>query len=153
MTIDPRPDPARIIEEVKAHAEAGKKFSHVAVVHHETTAGVLNPVNAIGNALKVIVGSPACRVAAFLVVTCFLLFLDARMHARIHTFTHAFTHARTQASMHAFFHCFIRSFIYSIIHSFVYLFDNSFVRSTCADVMFVAPTSDTFLQSMQWLVD
>eukprot|EP00729_Bicosta_minor_P016934 gene16934-27556_t len=60
---DQAPDPARIIEEVKAHAEAGKKFSHVAVVHHETTAGVLNPVNAIGNALKVIVGSPACRAA------------------------------------------------------------------------------------------
>jgi 2-aminoethylphosphonate-pyruvate transaminase len=38
-------------EEV-AKAVAATKYSHVGVIHHETTAGTLNPIEAIGKAVK-----------------------------------------------------------------------------------------------------
>jgi 2-aminoethylphosphonate-pyruvate transaminase len=44
-------DVARVMEAVRAGAAAARPFSHVAVVHHETTAGVLNDVPALGAAL------------------------------------------------------------------------------------------------------
>ena len=44
-------DVARVMHAVRAGAAAARPFSHVAVVHHETTAGVLNDVGALGAAL------------------------------------------------------------------------------------------------------
>ncbi len=44
-------DVARVMQEVRAASAAARPFSHVAVVHHETTAGVLNDVGALGAAL------------------------------------------------------------------------------------------------------
>ena len=45
-------DVARVMGAVRAGGAAARPFSHVAVVHHETTAGVLNDVGALGAALR-----------------------------------------------------------------------------------------------------
>jgi 2-aminoethylphosphonate-pyruvate transaminase len=41
----------RLVEAVTRMRDAGTPYSHVAVVHHETTAGVLNDVSALGAAI------------------------------------------------------------------------------------------------------
>jgi 2-aminoethylphosphonate-pyruvate transaminase len=44
------PTPADIRKALTA--DPSKKYSHVGVIHHETTAGTLNPINAIGNDIR-----------------------------------------------------------------------------------------------------
>eukprot|EP00746_Dinoflagellata_sp_MGD_P098865 gnl/MRDRNA2_/MRDRNA2_40106_c0_seq1.p1 gnl/MRDRNA2_/MRDRNA2_40106_c0~~gnl/MRDRNA2_/MRDRNA2_40106_c0_seq1.p1 ORF type:complete len:453 (+),score=81.40 gnl/MRDRNA2_/MRDRNA2_40106_c0_seq1:165-1361(+) len=44
------PTPADIRKALTA--DPSKKYTHVGVIHHETTAGTLNPINAIGNDIR-----------------------------------------------------------------------------------------------------
>jgi len=44
------PTPADIRKALTA--DPSKKFTHVGVIHHETTAGTLNPIKAIGNSIR-----------------------------------------------------------------------------------------------------
>ena len=55
------PSAADIAAELKG---ADGPFSHVGVIHHETTAGTLNPVEEIGQAIKVPVLSLRCASSA-----------------------------------------------------------------------------------------
>jgi 2-aminoethylphosphonate-pyruvate transaminase len=48
---DTAPCPVAVADMVKSARESSDPFTHVAMVHHETTAGVLNPVDAVGKAL------------------------------------------------------------------------------------------------------
>jgi len=43
--------PSAVEEELLQAAASGKPYSHVAVIHHETTSGVLNPMHEIGEVI------------------------------------------------------------------------------------------------------
>lgn len=45
-------DPPTVGQAMEAAAERGVPFSHVAMIHHETTTGLLNPIEAVGALLE-----------------------------------------------------------------------------------------------------
>jgi 2-aminoethylphosphonate-pyruvate transaminase len=57
-------DPAKAADALRAGGGGGGAFTHVAVVHHETTAGVLNDIDAIGAAVRAHAPSAAYVVDA-----------------------------------------------------------------------------------------